>query len=77
MPHKFKIELHRALKELRVSGFERKESNEWFYGDEELVIEWIKYIAIRDNLSIFRNSWGTYKNNMIKARAIWPFLCSS
>jgi hypothetical protein len=57
LPHKFEIELHRALKELRVSGFERKESNEWFYGDEELVIGWIKHIATRDNLSIFRNSW--------------------
>ena len=57
MPHKFEIELHRALRELRVSGLERKESNEWFYGDEELVIGWIKYIATRDNLSIFSNSW--------------------
>jgi hypothetical protein len=57
LPNKFEIELHRALTELRVSGLERNDSNEWFYGDEELVIGWIKYIAIRDNLSIFRNSW--------------------
>lgn len=58
LPHKFEIELHRSLAELRVSGLEKKESNEWFYGNEELAINYIEYISIRDNLSIFRSSWG-------------------
>lgn len=56
-PHKFEIELHRALTLLRVSGFESQESNEWFYCDKDEVIDFINTIAVNENLSIFTKSW--------------------
>jgi hypothetical protein len=57
LPHKFEIELHRELTALRVSGFENQQSNEWFFCDENLVINGIERISLNHHLSIITKSW--------------------
>lgn len=56
-PHKFEIELHRALRDLRVSGLEKQDSNEWFYCDEDIAIQYINSIAVNEYLSVFNKNW--------------------